>query len=44
MQALGCSEEMQCEGILLDAVTYMSMLKACAMIGAADKGNDEIAR
>ena len=47
VQALGCSEEMQCEGILPNAVTYMSILKACAMIGAADKGkqiHDEIAR
>ena len=38
---------MQREGILADAVTYTCILKACATIGAADKGkqiHDEITR
>ena len=41
--ALDCFDEMQCEGILSDAVT----LKACATIGVANKGSqihDEILR
>ena len=46
-QALNCFEEMLCEGILPNAVTYVCILKACATIGVADKGkqiHDEIAR
>ncbi|MCO5559087.1 hypothetical protein L7F22_012679 [Adiantum nelumboides] len=44
-QAVDCFEQMQCEGIQPDNVTYVSILKACAVIGAADKGkkiHDEI--
>ena len=37
-QALDCFEEMQHERILSDAVTYACILKACATIGATDKG------
>ncbi|KAI5068895.1 hypothetical protein GOP47_0017240 [Adiantum capillus-veneris] len=37
-QALDCFGEMQCEGILPDEVTYGCILKACAAIGAIDKG------
>ncbi|KAI5070709.1 hypothetical protein GOP47_0015052 [Adiantum capillus-veneris] len=46
-QAIECFEQMLHEGILPDAVTYVSILKACAAIGAVDKGkqiDDEIAR
>ncbi|MCO5595894.1 hypothetical protein L7F22_049945 [Adiantum nelumboides] len=44
-QALHCFEHMQHEGICPDVVTYLCILKACAMIGAIDKGkqiHDEI--
>ncbi|KAH7280744.1 hypothetical protein KP509_36G012600 [Ceratopteris richardii] len=37
-QALECFEQMRNEGISPDAVTYASILKACALIGAIDKG------
>ncbi|KAI5059784.1 hypothetical protein GOP47_0026103 [Adiantum capillus-veneris] len=46
-QALERFQQMQREGILPDAVTYLSVLKACAAIGAIDKGkqiHDEIFR
>ncbi|KAI5075881.1 hypothetical protein GOP47_0009957 [Adiantum capillus-veneris] len=46
-EALNCLEQMQHKGILPDAVTYISALKACAMMKAADRGkqiHDEIAR
>ncbi|KAI5070869.1 hypothetical protein GOP47_0015212 [Adiantum capillus-veneris] len=46
-QALDCFVQMQREGILPNAVTYVSVLKACAVIGALDKGkqiHDEILR
>ena len=45
-QALDFFEEMQCEGILPNEITYMCILKACATIGADDKGkqiHDKIA-
>ena len=38
---------MQCEGILPNAVTYASLLKACGSIRAADRGkqiHDEVVR
>ncbi|MCO5600515.1 hypothetical protein L7F22_054628 [Adiantum nelumboides] len=44
-QALHCFEHMQHEGICPDVVTYLCILKACAMIGVIDKGkqiHDEI--
>ncbi|KAI5065495.1 hypothetical protein GOP47_0020190 [Adiantum capillus-veneris] len=44
-QALDCFEQMQHAGILPDPVTYVCSLKACAAIGAIDKGkqiHDEI--
>ena len=43
-QALDCFEEMQREGILPNAVTYLCILKACATIGAADKGKMRLQR
>ncbi|KAI5057963.1 hypothetical protein GOP47_0027978, partial [Adiantum capillus-veneris] len=46
-QALECSEQMQHEGICPNAVTYVCILKACAMIKAIDKGkqiHDKILR
>ncbi|KAH7279949.1 hypothetical protein KP509_37G044800 [Ceratopteris richardii] len=46
-KALHLFEQMQHEGILPTSVTYLSVLKACASIGALDKGkeiHDEIAR
>ncbi|KAI5063605.1 hypothetical protein GOP47_0022152 [Adiantum capillus-veneris] len=44
-QALDCFNQMQSEGIIADEVTYACILKACAVIGAVDKGkqiHDEI--
>ncbi|KAI5074899.1 hypothetical protein GOP47_0010860 [Adiantum capillus-veneris] len=46
-QALDCFEQMQHEGILPDQVIYVCVLKACATIGAIDKGkkvHDKILR
>ncbi|MCO5611735.1 hypothetical protein L7F22_065993 [Adiantum nelumboides] len=46
-QTLKFFEEMQHEGILLDALTYACILKACDMIRAGDNGkqiHDEIER
>ncbi|KAI5065611.1 hypothetical protein GOP47_0020306 [Adiantum capillus-veneris] len=46
-QALECCEQMQREGIVPDAVTYVSIVNACAVVGAIDKGkqiHDEILR
>ena len=37
-QALNCFEQMQCEGILPDAVTYTCTLKPSVAIRDADKG------
>ncbi|KAI5080114.1 hypothetical protein GOP47_0005593 [Adiantum capillus-veneris] len=37
-QALDCYEQMRCEGIQPDSVTYTCILKACAGIRAIDKG------
>ncbi|KAI5059723.1 hypothetical protein GOP47_0026042 [Adiantum capillus-veneris] len=37
-QAVKCFEQMQQEGIAPNAVTYLCMLKACAAVGAIDKG------
>ncbi|KAH7426925.1 hypothetical protein KP509_10G022300 [Ceratopteris richardii] len=45
--ALNCFEQMQGEGLHPDAVTFMSILKACGTIGDIDKGeqiHDEIKR
>ncbi|KAH7436565.1 hypothetical protein KP509_05G026100 [Ceratopteris richardii] len=45
--ALHCLERMQAKGLSPDAVTYISVLKACGVIGALDKGeqiHDEISR
>ncbi|MCO5591883.1 hypothetical protein L7F22_045876 [Adiantum nelumboides] len=45
--AFHCFEKMQQEGLSPTAVTYTSILKACAVIGALDKGrkiHDEISR
>ncbi|KAI5075882.1 hypothetical protein GOP47_0009958 [Adiantum capillus-veneris] len=45
--ALDCLDHMQREGVLPDAVTYASALKACATLRAADRGkhiHEEIAR
>ena len=44
---LDCFEQMQCEGILPDVVTFVCILKACATIRVANKGkqvHEEIAR
>ncbi|KAI5084889.1 hypothetical protein GOP47_0001058 [Adiantum capillus-veneris] len=46
-KALDCYEQMQGEGIFADAMTYAGLLKACAAIGAVDKGkqiHDEMSR
>ncbi|KAI5065566.1 hypothetical protein GOP47_0020261, partial [Adiantum capillus-veneris] len=46
-KALNCFECMQCEGIAPNAVTYLCILKACASVGASEKGkqvHDEITR
>ncbi|MCO5581567.1 hypothetical protein L7F22_035455 [Adiantum nelumboides] len=46
-RALECLKYMEQEHIPPDAVTYLSILKACAMIGAVEKGkevHDEISR
>ncbi|KAI5081309.1 hypothetical protein GOP47_0004492 [Adiantum capillus-veneris] len=46
-QALQCFKQMQHKGIAPDAVTYLCIVKACAVIGAIDKGkrvHDEISR
>ncbi|KAH7433435.1 hypothetical protein KP509_07G069700 [Ceratopteris richardii] len=46
-QALLCFEQMQCEGVSPDAVTFTCILKACGCIGAVEKGeqiHDEIVR
>ncbi|MCO5588616.1 hypothetical protein L7F22_042573 [Adiantum nelumboides] len=46
-QALECFEQMQQEGASPDIVTYVCILKSCAVIGALDKGkkiHDEISR
>ncbi|KAI5065567.1 hypothetical protein GOP47_0020262 [Adiantum capillus-veneris] len=46
-QALKCFKLMKQEDIPPDSVTYLSLLKACASIGAADRGeqiHDEIVR
>lgn len=37
-------DQMQCEGILLDSMTYWCILKAYAMIGATNKGKQILAR
>ncbi|KAI5083686.1 hypothetical protein GOP47_0003429, partial [Adiantum capillus-veneris] len=45
--ALDCLEQMQHQGLLPDAITYVSALKACAVLKNVDKGkqiHDEIAR
>ncbi|KAI5081261.1 hypothetical protein GOP47_0004444 [Adiantum capillus-veneris] len=39
-QALICFDRMQHEGIFPDTTTYACILKACASIGAADKGKE----
>ena len=47
LQALDCYEQIQQKGILPNEVTYVCILKACAAIGAIDKGktvHDEISR
>ena len=41
-QALGWFKEMQRHGILPNVVTFTCILKACATIKVANKGNDEI--
>ncbi|KAI5083561.1 hypothetical protein GOP47_0003304 [Adiantum capillus-veneris] len=46
-QALSCFEKMQHEGLTPNLVTFLSVLKACGSIGAAEKGEqiyNEIAR
>ena len=46
-EALNFIEEMQRAGILLDAMNFVCILKACATIGATDEGkqiHEEIAR
>jgi hypothetical protein len=46
-QARDCFEHLQHKGILPNEVTYVCILKACAVIGAIDKGkevHDEISR
>ncbi|KAI5057960.1 hypothetical protein GOP47_0027975 [Adiantum capillus-veneris] len=46
-QALECFERMQHEGIRPSVVTYLCTLKACAVVGAIDKGkeiHDEISK
>ncbi|MCO5580162.1 hypothetical protein L7F22_034029 [Adiantum nelumboides] len=46
-QALECFQDMQLEGIRPNAVTYLCILKACAVLGAVDKGkqiHDEVSR
>ncbi|KAI5084976.1 hypothetical protein GOP47_0001145 [Adiantum capillus-veneris] len=46
-QALACVDLMQREGIAPNAVTFVGILKACAIVGAIDKGkelHDEISR
>ncbi|KAI5058735.1 hypothetical protein GOP47_0026905 [Adiantum capillus-veneris] len=39
-EALLCFNEMQREGVVLDTVTAISLLNACATIGASDKGRE----
>ncbi|KAI5080163.1 hypothetical protein GOP47_0005642 [Adiantum capillus-veneris] len=46
-QALECLEQMQHEGISADKVTFLGILKACAVIEAIEKGkqiHDEVSR
>ncbi|KAI5055236.1 hypothetical protein GOP47_0030381 [Adiantum capillus-veneris] len=46
-EALKCFDQMRCEGISPDRVTFACILKACSITGAIDKGKDlhsEIAR